>query len=305
MKVQQVMDDVSVSVDKTAYGLDEAAVVASQLAASNVQASEAGGQMLVALRGVAGVAAMGGAEYSRVGQIFTTVAGQGRLMGDQLLQMSSMGLNAAATLATYLDKTGKVAGATEEQVREMVSKGEIDFETFAAAMDDAFGAHAAKANETFTGALSNVKAALSRIGAEFAMPSLENLRKIFVGLIPVINTFKKAMAPMVDLFKEVTGNLTTSLTDVLAKWVTTGKDGKDILNFLPEMSQKFKIASLYAKAFIDNMAPLAGTAVRKVSEGFSIIGRHVNEAFSDAGDSSILGVFRCHRGSRSRLRPAW
>ena len=41
---------------------------------------------------------------------------------------------------------------------------------FTEAMNDAFGDHAKKANETFTGAMSNVKAALARIGAEFVSP---------------------------------------------------------------------------------------------------------------------------------------
>ena len=51
----------------------------------------------------------------------------------------------------------------------MVTKGKIDFETFATAMDDAFGPHAKEANKTFTGAMSNVRAALSRIGAKSSL----------------------------------------------------------------------------------------------------------------------------------------
>ena len=211
--VKQVMDDVNKAVTGTAYGLDEAAVVASQLAASNVKASESGGEMLNVLQAIAGTAAMGGRSFADVGNIFATVAGQGKLMTMQLRQMESMGINAAATMTQY----GDLAGHTEEEIREMVTKGEVDFATFSKAMSEAFGEHAQKANETFTGAMSNVKAALSRIGAEFAIPSIENLRKIFVALIPVINSVKTGLAPVVDMFKKFTGGATDELVKFLKK----------------------------------------------------------------------------------------
>ena len=83
--------------------------------------------MRTALRAVSGVAAMTNSEYEDIGRVFTTVAGNGRLMGDQLQQLSSRGINAAATLANYL-------GKTEGEIRDMTSKGKIDFATFAAAM---------------------------------------------------------------------------------------------------------------------------------------------------------------------------
>ena len=148
-KVQAVMDDAMDSVDGTAYAYDEAAKAASQFAASGMEAGE---KMQASLRAITGVAAMTNSEYESISQIFTTVSGNGRLMGDQLLQLSSRGLNAAATLADYMTKVGNGAKVTEGEVREMVSKGEISFDLFAAAMDDAFGEHAKKANETFTGA---------------------------------------------------------------------------------------------------------------------------------------------------------
>lgn len=185
---EDISDDINYGVKDTAYGLDSAAKVASQLVASNV---EIGDSMKTALRAVSGVAAMTNSSYDDIGKVFTTVAGNGRLMGDQLLQLSSRGLNAAATLANYLK-------VSEAEVREMVSKGEIDFATFAKAMDSAFGEHAKDANKTFTGAMSNVKAALSRIGADVATPAFENLRKVFNALIPVIDKVHTSLSPMID-----------------------------------------------------------------------------------------------------------
>ena len=205
-KVQAVMDDAMDSVDGTAYAYDEAAKAASQFAASGMEAGE---KMQASLRAITGVAAMTNSEYESISQIFTTVSGNGRLMGDQLLQLSSRGLNAAATLADYMTKVGNGAKVTEGEVREMVSKGEISFDLFAAAMDDAFGEHAKKANETFTGAMSNVKASLSRIGAEFISPLIVQngpLVQFFNALRERINDVKANIGPLAELFtKSVSG----------------------------------------------------------------------------------------------------
>lgn len=46
----------------------------------------------------------------------------------------------------------------------MVSKGKIDFQTFADSMQEGLGGAALAAGDTFSGALANVKAALSRLG---------------------------------------------------------------------------------------------------------------------------------------------
>ena len=72
-QVSAVMKNVSDSVDGTAYSLDAAATVASQLAASGMRA---GDQMFSSLRAVAGVAAMTNSSYESIGRIFTQVAGQ-------------------------------------------------------------------------------------------------------------------------------------------------------------------------------------------------------------------------------------
>ena len=212
--VAAVMEDVSYGVDGTAYGLDAAAKVASQLAAR----LRAGDSMKSALRGISGVAAMTNSSYEDIGRIYTQIAGQGRMMGDQLLQLSGRGMNAAATLAEYLTKVGNGAKVTEADVRDMVSKGKIDFDTFATAMDETFGEHAKKANETFNGAMSNVKSALSRIGAEFISPLIKQngpLVELFNALRVKINDVKANIGPFAQVF--TTG--VTRAANALTKFV--------------------------------------------------------------------------------------
>lgn len=183
-------EDILYGVKDTAYGLDEAAKVASQLSASNI---EAGDQMKRTLRGISGVAAMTNSSYSDIGQIFTTMASQGRVMGHELTRLSYRGLNVAAKLAEYYREVRHESNATEASIRQLASEGKISFTTFANAMDWAFGEHAKEANKTFTGAMSNMRAALSRLGEAFQSPMLEFRRKIAVSVVPVIDKVAKAL----------------------------------------------------------------------------------------------------------------
>lgn len=215
--VAAVMQNVSDAVDGTAYSLDAAAKVASQLAASGMKA---GDEMFSALRGVAGVAAMTNSSYEDIGRIFTQVAGQGRLMGDQLLQLSVRGMNAAATLANYLTKVGDGTKYTEAQIRDMVSKGQISFDTFAAAMDDAFGEHAKAANSTFEGALSNIKSALGRIGADFIKPLIAQngpFVNLFNAIRKKVNQIHEITKPIAEWTTKTIGNMVNKLAGFLEK----------------------------------------------------------------------------------------
>lgn len=192
-----IQEDINYGVQDTAYGLDAAAKVASQLVASEVQL---GDEMKHALLGISGVAAQTNSSYEEIGHIFTTVAGNGRLMGEQLNQFSYRGLNAAATI-------GKAIGKTEAEVRDMASKGQISFQMFSEAMFKAFGTHAKDANKTFTGALSNTKAALSRLGADVAAQGFDSIRDILNEVIPKLKEFKKQIKPLEDSIISMVGSI--------------------------------------------------------------------------------------------------
>lgn len=215
-EVEKVMNAVNDSVVGTRYGYDEAAKAASQLAASGI---EVGKGMEEALAGMAGVATIANTDYESISNIFTAVAGQGFVMTQQLRQLELRGINAAAEIAKYM-------GKTETEVREMVSKKEIDFKTFSAAMADAFGESSKKANETFTGALANMKAALSRIGQGFMVPYIQNMREIFVALIPVFDGIKKAITPLVAVYEYAFGKVKDVVVGFLNSLVQLDKKGK-------------------------------------------------------------------------------
>lgn len=209
-QVSAVMQNVNAAVDGTAYSLDAAATVASQLAASGMRA---GDQMQHTLQAVAGVAAMTNSRYEDIGRIFTQISGQGRLMGNDLLQLSTRGMNAAADL-------GKAFGKTEAEVRDMVSKGEVSFQMFADAMYNAYGDGAKKANETFNGAMSNLKSAFARIGALFVAPLIKangSLVNLFNALRERVNDLKTSIVPVAEKITGVIEKIIDALTKIVKK----------------------------------------------------------------------------------------
>lgn len=282
-KVAQVMEDVDYGVKDTAYGLDEAAKVASQLAASNVTAGE---YMKSALRGISGVAAMTSSSYEEIGQVFTRVAGQGKVMATDLNSIAARGLNAAATIADFL-------GTTEEEVRGMVSKGSIDFKTFATAMDEAFGAHAKEANKTFTGAMQNVQAALGRVGAGFKQPYIKFMRPVLVQLIQNINAVKDAFGPLYDTTSFIFEKISNFAINILGNFVGIRKEGeKEIktVSSLRESLQKMHDFIIGNWNKIANVINFATIKIGSFLKALKPIGDILSFVFRDAL-GSLVSIF--------------
>lgn len=281
IKVQAVLDAASDSVNGTAYSFDVAAKAASQFYASGITDSDT---MAGALRGLAGATATFSADYESMAMIWAQVAGKGRLMGDELLQLSSRGMNAAATIAKYMNNinNGSIEASdnmkamvqsitgglevTEGDIREFTSKGKINFEIFSQAMSDTFGDAAKKANETFDGSLANIKAALARIGAGFVSPLVAQNSKIvelFNSVREKVNDVKAAL-----VFDEQLGNV-----DALSKQFSDG-----VLNMAGDLAVFVK--NLDIKKPMDIL--IHGVeSVKNVVKGFGSILKPVGKAFRD------------------------
>ena len=210
-KIDGLMSKMGTAIDNavtgTAYGYDAAADVASQLMASGIRDAE---KMESYLKGVAGAAAMTGNSFEQLGHVFTTVASNGKLMTMQLRQFSTYGLNLSATLAQQL-------GKSEAQINEMVTDGKISFEQFADALSEAYGDAAQKADDTFAGVTTNIKAQLSRLGQRFARPFIENSIPMLKEVKQAIKDISSALAPMADRFNKSFGYLTNWLKELIAR----------------------------------------------------------------------------------------
>lgn len=186
--VTEIMNDALASVKGTAFGLGDAATVAASLSASGVKE---GGELTQVLKTVADTAQISGRSLTDIGTIFGSVAARGKLQGDDMLQLMSSGIPVLQMLGKHLNKTSA-------EVSDMVSDGKIDFQTFADAMKEGLGGAAQSAGTTFTGALANMKAALSRLGETAATPVLNGLRGLFNQAIPLIDSFTAAVKPTLE-----------------------------------------------------------------------------------------------------------
>lgn len=186
--VTEIMNDALASVKGTAFGLGDAATVAASLSASGVKE---GGELTQVLKTVADTAQISGRSLTDIGTIFGSVAARGKLQGNDMLQLMSSGIPVLQMLGKHLNKTSA-------EVSDMVSDGKIDFQTFADAMQEGLGGAAQSAGTTFTGALANVKAALSRLGETAATPVLNGLRGLFNQAIPLIDAFTAAVSPTLE-----------------------------------------------------------------------------------------------------------
>ena len=184
--VSKIMGNALASVKGTAFGLGDAATVAASLSASGIKQGE---QLEGVLKTVADTATISGRSMTDIGAIFGSVAARGKLQGDDMLQLMSSGV-------PVLQFLSKQTGKTTADVSKMVSKGQIDFATFAAAMKTGLGGAALASGTTFKGALANVTAALGRFGAGLATPALGMLKGVFNDAIPAIDAITAKVAPL-------------------------------------------------------------------------------------------------------------
>ena len=282
---ENIVDDINFGVQDTAYGLDAAAKVASQLVTSNVALGE---DMRQALRGISGIAAMSNSTYEEIGSIFTAIAGQGRVMSIQLNQLAIRGLNATAVLA-------KALNTTEAEVKDMVSKGKIDFQTFAKAMDDAYGEHAKEANKTFTGALSNTKAALSRLGADIQTQKFESFRIILLEVTTQLKEMKKAFKPAEDAI--------ISMMDAVGKLVSSFVKSINIKGIVDRISPAIKKVADYIRDFADAWRQLREekTPVSNIAEYVQKLKGGMTET-KEATDEALTSIEKLARASETDLK---
>ena len=283
----KIAEDVDYGVSGTAYGLDSAARAASQLVASGVKFGDTFGAtgnspMAKALRGISGVAAMTQSSYDEIAHIFTTVAGQGKVMTMQLRQLENRGLNIAATL-------GESLGKSEQEIRDMVTKGKIDFKMFSDAMDDAFGEHAKDANKTLDGVLSNIRSALSRVGQIFIEPLIENEGPL-VNFLEAVRTSINGIKTTLEPFAANTVKSLTSIINV----------GTVIVDYLRE-TKTFNTIVLGFLSLLDDIGRVLHPIVVAFTEVFDVLNigllNSAANAFKDFADqlvfsdSAIYGIY--------------
>lgn len=329
-EVQAIMGDAMDSVDGTAYAYDEAAKAASMFAATGLRS---GSEMQKTLKAIADVAATTNSEYSGISDIFTKIAGQGRMMGDDLNRLAVRGLNAASSLKDYMNgvNDGTIeasdsikeyvkeitdgAAVTEADVRKMASQSKISFNLFSEAMSTVFNDHAKKANETFSGSMANIRAALARTGAMFVSPLVTQngpFVQFFNAVRVKVNEFNKALGA------------TNGIAEKFTAWVssTIGKltklvEGFTVANMFVEkysngVEKAFETTHLKAQELSDGtvrvivedlytpfgaLRDLANSLVN-ILEGLLSVAKPIGRAFKDVFSFDVKNLYKAIEGFR-------
>jgi tape measure domain-containing protein len=204
--IQSIMDSATTAVRGTAYGLGDAATAAATLSAAGIRSGE---DMTNSLQAVANAAAASGRGFNDVGVIFSSVAARGKLMGDDMLQLTSSGVPVLQLLADHLHKT-------TAEVSDMVSSGQIDFKTFSDAMREGLGDAAKSSGDTLEGAVANVGSALSRMTEPLATPVIQGVVGLMKQLGPAIDGVSSALGPVMPALAPVVAGLAAFAASGLA-----------------------------------------------------------------------------------------
>ena len=283
-QVEAVMGDALKSVKGTAFGMGDAATVAAQLSAAGVQS---GKDLEGALTSVADIAQLSGSSITEVGNIYGKIAAKGKLQGNTLNQLMERGVAVMPALQQHLGKTA-------DEVQDMVSRGEIDFATFTAAMDESFGGAAQAAGETLPGAFANFKASLARLGEGPAVKIMEALRDAFNNMIPAIDTLAEKAGPVFDQVGEWVGGAASKVADFFTGLVN-GDTQVDWSMFQPlvegagELWEGFKNVGEMLQPVVEKLGEAARDVLPDVVEFTGKVGEFLGKIMQNKTVVSVIG----------------
>lgn len=175
--VQKVMDNSLASVKGTAFGLGEAASLAAGAVAAGVKP---GKDLTRTLKIMADTATIAGTDLNDMQNVFGKVIAQGKLTGETLQQLQERGVPVGPMLAKSL-------GIPLAEVQQRISEGKVSFKEFQVALEDSLGGARLSGGKTVVGAVKNIGAALSRLGAGLLGGIFSRLPGLFANVIKWID----------------------------------------------------------------------------------------------------------------------
>src|SRR5690625_4128759 len=202
-EVEQIMTDVQGALDGTMFLYSEGADVAAGALAAGVEQGE---ELEAYLRLTADAATQAGIDFGTMGQIMNKVEGDGRLMGDTVQQLAENGVYILPALAEEF-------GVTGEEMRKMVSNGEVDAATFRRIMEEQYGGSSERAAETMTGAMSLAWTAVGQLGEKLIAEVYPYLRDFFQGFYDWVQEISPAVEDFGKRVGDAIGNVIGWMVD--------------------------------------------------------------------------------------------
>lgn len=185
-----IMQNALASVKGTAFGLGDAAKVAASTVAAGIKPGE---ELERTLRLTANAAALAKVGMGDMGQILNKVWTAGRVQTMELNQLADRGIPIWTKLADQY-------GVTATELRAMVSRGEVDAQTFATVLEETVGPAALAMGSTVRGGWANMLAAFSRGGEAFVGGSLPIVGSAFAAITVAVDSVTSKIAPHMEAF---------------------------------------------------------------------------------------------------------
>lgn len=281
--VAKIMDNALGSVKGTAYGLGDAASVAAGMVASGIKP---GKELEGVLKTMGDTAAIAGRDLTDVGLIFQSVAAKGKLQGDDMLQLMSSGI-------PVLQLVGDELGKTSEEVSEMVSNGEVDFETFERAMKKGMGGAALEAGKTFKGSMDNMGAAMGRFGETLLKGAFNKAPEVIGNVTAGIDLLNDKVGGAIELFStgDFTGDIASKLgvdeDSAVVDRILSAREAVEKLSGAVELFVKGDFnGGIREKLGVEEDSPLVDQ-ILTLRDVFADWGERVGKVFRELGDLAM------------------
>lgn len=247
--VETIMKSALASVKGTKYGLDEAATAAASAVAAGVKP---GKELTRYLSIAADTATIAGTSFGEMGSIFGKVQTQQRAYTQELNQLADRGIPIYQWLQSEL-------GITQEKLREMVSAGKLDAETYFKVIEKNIGGAALESGKTTRGAWDNMRAAMARVGEAIVKDIIPRVRDAFGSIGKWFDANSDTIVGHVKNIASWVENLARKVVDV----------ARQIGNYLAPKIQDLKRAienilptiMVFVQSYVIPMAQILGTVL--------------------------------------------
>lgn len=248
-QIQSAMESATKSVQGTPFGLGEATITSAGAIAAGVKPGE---ELTQYLRDIANSASVAGVGLDEMGSIFNKVTTSGKAQNDVLQQVSDKGIPIYASLA-------EVMGVAKEDIFEMASSGKISAEDFQKAMAKASGTVAEEMGKTLPGAMDNLKASFSRIGANLLGGIFPMITPTILSLTEKFKTLEDPAKKLGEKLGALAGNALEGMKEKMTVVVGVFKEVGSVVG--PLLKNAFDMLSVVATTVVIPVLKILGSYI--------------------------------------------
>ncbi|WP_443027275.1 tape measure protein [Sphingomonas sp. LR61] len=274
--IAKIMDSALASVKGTAFGLGDAAGVASNAVAAGIKPGQA---LTKYLKLTADAATIAGTSLGEMGSIINKTTTSGKVYTDNLNQLADRGI----PIFQWLQDEYKVSA---DDLSDMVRKGEVDSATFRKVIEKNIGGAALASGKTVRGAWANVGASLGRLGAMFLSGAVAGAPALFTSITGAVDRGTAALQPYADVLNEkVSAGMAA-----LAGWIDRVDFDKVIAGAEAFAGKVRDVFTSLSSGDTDTALGSVGSSLSKLTPAFTAFRDQLPELGDSAGKLAAAGI---------------